>query len=260
MNLKFFFLFALTLGLGSLQGYGQSLHFILVANTQSTHQEFAQICQVDSIKMYDKMAEVASTLELNFRPHFITGDHFTSKNLTSLLNDLRFGNDDICFFYYSGAAFCEAEAPDMNCNRILRMGKDGKDLLSTTVIFPVIQEKAARLNIFFVDGCSKVRALSAKGKSQGDARRKVYESLFIKVSGTIRLFSSKCGQYSYGDTKNGSAFTNSFLDTLEFFIQNKEEALTWSVFFKEAHDVCYKRVKAKTNRPQNPDMCPKPSP
>ena len=59
----------------------------------------------------------------------------------------------------------------------------------------------------------------------GVGQHRVYQSLF-SACGTVRIFSSQCSEYSYGDAR-GSLFTNAFIAALHHFISTGSQNLTW---------------------------------
>lgn len=240
-----------------LNGPAQSLHAILVADTQNPNEEFAQVCRIDSSKMHEEMKMIADSNGLKLILYPVAGADFNSGALTAVLESLRMGEKDVCFFYYSGAAFCDSTETEKEINRSLRLGKKGDDILSTASIFPALKKKNAGLNVFLVDGCALIRRIRVDGLTRGASQHGVYKSLFSTASRrpenrTIRLFSSQCTQYSYGDTTVGSVFTNAFLDAIDHFVNTGARDVSWNDFFTRMHDTTYNNVKNSIRRKQTP--------
>lgn len=245
-------LFTLLLTLLAVQlGVAQTFHAIIVADTENANKEFATICTIDYKRISEEIKVMADSIGYQLKTYPATGSDFTPSRVRSVANNIQLKENDICFFYYSGAAFCDADEPDKERNRSFRMGKDRKEILSTKEIFPVLQAKKARLNVFLVDGCATIRQISVRGVNRGVAKHKVYQSLF-SVKGTILLFSSQCPEYSYGDTRIGSIFTYSFISGIDYFIQSASQSLSWRTLFNWVHDTTVMYVKTTTLRNQHP--------
>ncbi len=252
--MKRLILFFLLTGLALTNLPSQTLHAILVANTKSVMPEFAEICKADLLHFRQEAQEMANGAGYAPELYELSGDDFTSAKLQALVASVQPKEGDAILFYFSGAAFCDSTDPGRDCNRYLRLGKDSKDLLYTDRLFDTLEGKKARLKIFIVDGCSLLRSPPGIGRDRGVAPpQRVYQSLF-SACGTLRIFSSQCSEYSYGDGR-GSLFTNAFLAAIDHFIKTNSPSLTWRQLLAEAGKTTVSQALAILCKPQHPWVC-----
>ena len=224
----------------------QTLQVVLAADTANPNTEFAESCQSDLHKMTREFRTMADSMGYPFKLYGVTGNNFTSQKLKETVAAVPVEPGDIYFFYFSGAGFCEAEDEE---NRVLRLGVDGQDLISTSEIIPVITSKEARLNLVIIDACSVIRQVTI-GSTKGAARHQVYRSL-LSACGTVIVFSSRCSEFSYGN-RTGGLFTNAFLAALTYYIQLGSQDLTWDTLLKRAQNITAQTALKKIFRPQHP--------
>ncbi len=233
----------------SMIARAQTFHALLVADTGDPNAEFAKICQIDLEKMKKEVAEMANGIGYKLETKVVAGADFSSPRLMEAMNAMQVLPDkDIFFFYYSGAALCNAAEPDTM--RTLQLGRDATDLLSTAWIVPTLEKKQARLTVVVVDGCGLVRSVRGEGGKRGAALNKVYQSLF-SACGTVQLLSSKCSEFSYGNARTGSIFTNALVEALDKFINTGTQRLTWAELFEEAHKQTLQQAQRDIFRPQH---------
>lgn len=231
----------------------KKLYAVLVANTESVLPGFANICKADLQTMKTEVADMAKGAGFTLVMQVASGADFNSGHLNRLIENLQTGPEDALFFYYSGAALCDTSDKAKDCNRILCLGKDGKDFLPTHQLLPKIENKQARLKISMIDACGQVRntrpieTTRAPGSSL-----KIYESLFA-ACGSMRLFSSLCGEFSFGNEK-GSLFTNAFKAALDINIRNNVQSLSWQTLLGQVHDTTVRKAQ-EVLRVQHPKGC-----
>ena len=109
--------------------------------------------------------------------------------------------------------------------RVLQLGNRSQASLETNLLFPILEQKKARLKVFVVDGCSTEKQILTARGIRHTTSKKIYQSL-LSTNGVIKIFSSKHGQYSYG-SKYGSFFTNALLESLHHFTRQGVQELQW---------------------------------
>ena len=222
MKRNIIFLLIALLGI-SFSTHAQTLHAILLGDTKDSVEEFAESCKADLTIMNREVNFMAESAKLKPEIHEIRDENFTSAQLKKIASSLQIGSDDIVLVYYSGAGFCEKGKPEDE--RALRMGLDDDDIISTAEVLSIIQPKDAGLNILMVDACALVREV-AMGPDRGDVTEQFYQSL-LSACGTVKVFSSKCSEYSFGDEKGGF-FTNSYIEAVDHYIDLEYESVTWN--------------------------------
>ena len=249
LNTLFFLLAVLSTNLPCLS---QTFHAMLVADTGDPNEEFAEICSIDLEKMKKETTEMAYGIGYQPNTVVVARKDFTSAQLLAAIESMQVQPDrDVVFFYYSGAALCNQMEPDSA--RTLQLGRDSKDLLSTTRIMPLLESKQARLLVAVVDGCALIRSVRADGIKRGAALNKVYQTLFA-ACGSVKLFSSQCSEFSYGNTQTGSIFTNAFVEALDKFINMGTQNLTWEELFKDTYSQTLQQAQRDIFRPQHAVM------
>ncbi len=237
---QYSFLFLLIFWLAESQiALAQTLHVVLAADTSNANAEFAKACRIDFRKMQREVNDMAAGARFQLKLYPVAGRNFTSEKLKAAVAGLQPGRNDVCMFYFSGAGLCNAND---TLNRVLRLGANGKDTLSTGGLIRVLEEKSARLNLIVVDACARIRQVRLGGATRGEAENRVYQSLF-SACGTLRLFSSRCSELSYADTLNGGVFTNAFIGSLDHFINIGSQSLNWETLFNWARDTTERRMQ-----------------
>ena len=155
--------------------------------------------------------------------------------------------------FISCAAVCDAGEPDTTIrykNRWLCFdAANCNHTLSTDMLLSIIENKKARLNVLIVNACGIEVNIPVFAGNMGDAERSIYRSL-LGACGTVRAFSSKCTQYSYGD-KNGGLYTNALLDAIKHFISIGDTNLSWKALLDYAAATTSRQAK-KLFRNQSP--------
>lgn len=228
----------------------QTLHVILIADTEHANPKFAKSCLADFENMRERTIAMAQDVNYEREEYPIIGADFTPEKAESIVTAISPAPEDVIFFYYSGVAFCNIDLTEniRNKNRVFRMGLEGEDELSTIPLYEMIIAKNARLNILMADACGSVLKTKAHKGSKSGGSEGVYASL-LSACGTLRVFSSQCTEYSYCDDKGG-LFTNAFLATIDRFIDEGKKDLTWEELLKETAQLT-ERVAKKIFRYQH---------
>lgn len=152
----------------------QTIHAVLVADTENRQREFAASASADFRNMRRDLDTMARETGYLLRVYLVEGAEFRSAKVREALSLAEPQANDVFFFHFAGAGACDpAVSKD---DRILRMGVDGKDTISTAVLTALMEKKNARLNIMLVDACGTLWD-SGVGPHKGMGAQKVYRKL-----------------------------------------------------------------------------------
>ncbi len=232
----------------------QTLHFIIASDTHHPNAETAASCRVDSANMHKEAYYMGRGSGYSLQFYFITGANFNAANLRTSINAVPAKPGDVVWCFIAGNAICNKNEPDtvQKKNRWLEPGSSPQIKVSTDELLAVIEKKNARLNVLIVNACSLVRDIAAREGKKGDGEPKVYNSL-LSACGTVRLFSSRCTELSYGSAAGG-LFTNVLLDTLDHYISTGRDKMTWKELENDVCPTTNQRGMKMIFRPQHPQF------
>lgn len=226
--------------------HSQTIHAVIAADTESRQSEFAESAAADFRNIRILFKEMAEETGYPLRMYEVEGAGFSSENVKKAIALAEAQANDVFFFYFAGKGTCD---PGFSAGeRILRMGQDGADTISTATVSGLIRKKNARLNVILIDACGSIWDAGVGGH-RGAGAQKIYYKL-LGACGTVKAFSSQCGELSYGD-KTGGYFTNSFLAALDYFITNPSDPVSWKALLEKTALLTRQRAM-RIFRPQNP--------
>ncbi len=226
----------------------QTLHFIIASDTQHPNAETAASCRMDSANMHKEAYYMGRGSGYSLQFYFITGGNFNAVQLKTKIESVPVKPGDLVWCFIAGNAVCADTVQKMT--RWLEPGRSPQIQVSTDELLAAIEKKNARLNVLIVNACSLVRDIAAREGKKGDGEPKVYKSLF-SACGTVRLFSSRCTELSYGSA-SGGLFTNVLLDTLDHYISTGRDKVTWKELENDVCPTTNQRCMQITFRPQHP--------
>lgn len=232
----------------------QTLHFIIAADTQHPNAETATSCRMDSANMHKEAYFMGRGSGYSLQFHFITGSNFNAAQLKTRIESVPAKPGDVIWCFIAGNAACNKNEPDtvQKMNRWLEPGRSSNQKISTDELLTAIEKKKARLNVLIVNACSLVRDIAAREGKKGDGEPKIYKSL-LSACGTVRLFSSRCTEFSYGSAAGG-LFTNVLLEVLDHYISTGRDKVTWKELGKDVCLTTNQRCMKITFRPQHPEF------
>jgi hypothetical protein len=208
-----------------LSAGSQTLHAIMFVDTYDS--SIGESCAVDYAKMANEFQATADHAQLTLKKYYFKGASFTKDNLVETIENLKVSGSDIVYFYYSGHGF-RYDNQDKIWPR-LALGRKGQALRDRDTdlnwVKAKIEEKGAKVNIILADCCNSLIGInlppSEAYEEDRDLIKRNYEVLFKKFTGTV--ISSGCvpGQYSFCNPEEGGWFTNFFLKTLHYSVENE---------------------------------------
>lgn len=229
------FVFLIGFGLAS---QGQTLHAILMADENDA--KIGQSCRKDLKIMSENMQQISNGIGYQLNLVQLSGLNFTALSLREAIQKLQVSPQDLVFFYYSGHGY---NIPDNASNYpYLNVINYTQAPISLDEIEQLIQAKKPRLCITLGDCCNKVMedAKSSRGiakprtkeANSTDQVKVILQQLFLTPSGSIKISSSKKGQYSWTMGANGSAYSFAFESAFEDCLLNTQQA-QWETLLKD---------------------------
>jgi len=198
-------------------------------------------------KKISKHAEMKSEITI------IKGGDLSVEKLHNTLGNLRVGEKDVVFFYFSGHGWnnSESEYP------MLKMGGDGmtpENSVGLEKIYSTLLEKKGRMTLAFAEACNASKNFEQKITTTGVADHLIYNMtadkvrpLFRQTKANIIMCSSQRGQLSYS-TDFGGFFTNSFCKVFEKMTAREYlEVPTWEGILEEIQEGTRKVSKGEQN-------------
>lgn len=220
-----------------------TMHLIIVANTLVS--DIGVSCEMDKKKMILEMQTVTDALGIPLRQYIIDGNNLSKENVSSTLNNLSPGSNDIVVFFYSGHGFRWSNQQDQYPNMDFRYNPytqiSTETCMTVTEVSNKIASKGARLNISIADCCNSDIGVNARSsekfitsKSNPNYDEKKLAKLFINVKGTIMSCSASPGEVSWCNTSDGGFFTFSFFQALHEEVGYLDNNPTWEDIFDNA--------------------------
>ncbi|MDR0327120.1 MAG: caspase family protein, partial [Planctomycetaceae bacterium] len=165
-------------------------------------------------------------------------DEITPDKILQTIRQIEIADEDTLVFYYSGHAAHNAGSGGQFFQ--LKEGNGSAAELQRRTLLATLKEKKLRLTVLLTDCCNIEQKASDVSKEVSPAAvppekmSPIFESLFIKPTGTVDITSSKRGEASFVDStekKRGSCFTYPLVALLEKHRTN--ESMTWTDFVAE---------------------------
>lgn len=203
---------------------GTTLHLIVLANTAIF--DIGPGCAVDLMHLDNEFSAIASTLNISYDPHLLSGNYFTKENLQTTLNDLVVGSNDIVIFVYRGHGFRwsnqSSSYPSLALTRSHSIPVSNDNTILLESIYSSIVAKGGRLNVVLGDCCNSdigipqmTRDNYLYQQSNASAEYDKLNSLFLERQGNLLFAASKEGEVSWTNATYGGFFTSSFLQALD---------------------------------------------
>ena len=246
MRIPFLLFLLMALSFSGVALQSQTIHAVVVADTESKQSEFAESATADFRNMKIMFKGMAEETGYPLRMYEVGGAEFVSENVKKAISLVEAQPNDIIFFYFAGKGACD---PGVSAEeRILHMGQEGADTISTATVAGLIKKKNARLNVVLIDACGTIWDAGV-GPHKGAGAEKIYYKL-LRACGTVKVYSSQCGELSYGD-KKGGYFTNSSLAALDYYITNPSDPVSWKALLTKTALLTRQRAM-RIFRPQSP--------
>lgn len=220
----------------------QKVHKIIFGHT--TDESIGSTVEVDIDRANNEIDEIGGYLNYEVKNYIYVGDACSKENLERVLAELSVSNQDIVVFYYSGhgghanGGF-EDKWPQMCLNKPQFQDK----YVPLRKVIETLGSKRAHFTLIISDCCNSIDEtglVTVKGmlKSAGDATtinertKQNYINLFTKYSGVLPITSSKLGQTSGCNERDGGFFSFCFFNSL--YESLSATPATWDAIVKAA--------------------------
>jgi hypothetical protein len=232
---------AITLLLTSCSFAQHNVHAFLFCKTLD--RKIGKSVQVNFFNVSEKLLTIANALKYGYKDHYLINNDYNIKKVDSVISNTPIDNDDLVFLYFSthgGIArtdtslFPRLDVPDS----IIASFKEHMALLM----------KNPKFLITIIEACSGYIETTPQEDfvfRQGIGNEPVISTSPDAVANIEELFSVPCkiiitagqpGKDTWG-TRNGSMFTNSFLQALTYYINlpaNKRDLVYWDNILEQA--------------------------
>lgn len=199
------------------------IHLITVANTMIP--DIGTSCDVDKTNIINEFEVISHELKMKLVKTTIDGKNLTKANVTTALDDLKPGPNDVVVFFYSGHGFrwkdqtSSYPSIDLRYSNYQSVSQDNSYYLSN--IYNVIIKKGARLNIVIGDCCntsigitSRNGDFSLSSRSQEQGKVEKLKKLFLKSKGNLLIAAAKPNQTSCGNSRSGGYLISSLFASI----------------------------------------------
>ena len=213
----------------------QSLHAILFADTKDTKVGKCDLQDFNNIAV--EVSTIASATNMQLKRYYYKDDQCSSKNLSSLLSNLKTDKDDVIIFYYSGHG-TRSEGDVSEFPQMCLGSHDHSAFFPLEKVLRQLLDQPARLKIVLGDCCNSY-GYGVSPKSYITSSKtvlsknpvSVYCNLFKNNQGFLISSGSQKGEtsdalMSQDGTPLGGAFTLTLLGTLQQYASNGMSA-TW---------------------------------
>lgn len=227
----------------------QTLHLILTGDIQD--KSIGTAVRNDLSSMKDLFSNISShhpKLKLNLIE--VTGSQLTKENITKQISNLKIGENDIVFFYYSGHG--SNPLPKRSDFPTMALKGSGYQL---EAVYDNIRSYRPRLTLVVGDLCNSVPRVKSDNNQEIMVSSIPYRydktkiaTLFLNAQGSMISTSSSYDEYSY--CVNGAgAFTTGFLKSLRSTVNTGSHMSTdWQSIFKSSYTDAYNQTKRITNK------------
>jgi hypothetical protein len=213
-----------------------TMHLIIAANTAIS--DIGPSCEQDKKRMVDEMNSVADALGIPMKQYIIDGKNLTKENVSSTLNGLRPGSNDIVIFFYSGHGFRWSNQTDPYSNMDFRYNPYTEISTGTCMtvsdVQNIITSKGARLNISLADCCNSDIGVNARSsekfltsRSNPNYDEKKLAKLFLNAKGNIISCAASPGEVSWCNESDGGFFMFSFFQAFHEEVGYLSDEASW---------------------------------
>ncbi|MEZ0540205.1 caspase family protein [Fibrella arboris] len=233
--------FAFWFGLLTHTGRAQTIHAVLVADTEDPLLYTA--CKRDIETMHRQFVQIAAAIQYKLSEQVIEGANFSAKGLYEAIGNLAPASTDIIFLYYTGHGYNARRRagrfPVMLLNKNAAISQQNPALVA---VHQLLKAKKARLCITLGDCCNQLvgnmrgmihKTLMPRGLTvANDSLNEAYRTLFLNVKGDVLIASSQPPQQAYAHPDSGSFYTRSFDEALELASQYNHQA-NWEMLLRD---------------------------
>lgn len=230
----------LLLSLGTVRGRAQTVHAVIVADTQDPLLQRA--CAYDAEVMHRQAGQVATALGYRLAEQRIVGDALGRKRLDDVLRALSPQPNDVLLFYYTGHGYnLRGRADRFPVLMLEKKRANAARNPGLAEIHQRLKAKKARLCITFGDCCNNlitttrgmVRKKPVPGGGFNDSLNAGYRKLFLATKGDVLIASSAPPQQACAHPDSGSFYTRAFDEALSA-IGQMNRVVSWQTLLRDA--------------------------
>jgi len=204
--------FLLLYVMAPLSSTADTLHAIVIADT--TDWQAGASFTTDSKRIKELTGTVSIRTRLKLQLYEISGNNLTRRKVTSTLEQLSVGQNDVVLFHYAGHGGRTSGNSNLWPSMNIKGGALDLDWIKST-----LEQKNPRFLIVLADTCNNfddslspvwTRSSSSRGMPQTES----YRQLFLNYRGHIFAAAAKPGQFAWGNAQHGGFFTDAFLNSL----------------------------------------------
>lgn len=218
----------------------EAANLISITVADTLDEDIGDSVKIDLRNIRSEMQKVSKYTRLKLKEIIIQGSDTTPANLKKTLDKVSINKDDVVVFYFSGHGYHLESKAKTTPWPTLFFSQDGEGVEYEYVLHS-LQKKNPRLLITLVDCCNNImrneeapllaRALVERA-SISDTMKKNYIKLFLQTKGSIKIASSKVGEYSWGGSQGG-LFTYYFLQKIKGAVLKNAD---WRSILKASSD------------------------
>jgi len=207
----------------------QTLHAIMVSDVEDS--KLGGISLVDEKQILQILKTAESGTGLKLQTYYLNRGSFTANAVRETLKQMRVGNRDVVFFYYSGLGYYPGQNDRLptfklkeNALRPLLFFLNNNPL-SLDEVGDILQDKGARLNIVMADCRDTAEDLMTIDKGitfDEDMREVTLKKLFLGSCGLVKVASAERGKQVWanqGQFGIGSVYTENFNSTFRGLLE-----------------------------------------
>lgn len=245
---KIVILLLVCMGIGSKVD-AQTFHAIIFCNTLDSSIGNSMKIEYNNLGRHMSILEEAMGDDYIFNIMKLDGSTCTRANLKAMIDDMEIGPDDVVFTYYGGhGSHAPNNEEDPWPQYCMNTGFENQsNWVPMATLEKWIAAKNPRLRVIMSNCCNYVQSgTTVKGMWAADGRTTPMDGIdganlkkLFSAKGSVMATSSKLGQYSWCNDRDGGIYTNIFLNNLVDLGKGRISA-DWETLLsksKEATDV-----------------------
>lgn len=218
---------------GSGYATGQTLHALILADTNDDF--IGSGCAADIRTMQAQINTIGAAIQYTVHLTILQDNQFSQAALTTYLQALKPGPDDVVLTYYTGHGYTTTDR--LSNWPLLKMSGP---TLALDQLHAQLSSKQARFCLTIGDCCNNIarpRSVLVRNLVVEDQKTIVsqYGALFQQARGDVLVASCSRGECSYADATDGSYYTQAFKTALDCAVHYNNTAI-WREVLADAQN------------------------